>query len=136
MSQPGQTPLPSIFNQSLARFKTSLTPAEVDDFQFTSLEDVEKAIADLQRKQAATKTLRNLNRLKPFLDAIEQYGKVIEIFVNASIMVAFIWVSTRTHKLYGDNIIADRHFCLKGSNKIRLAGYLPIESPNTAAIIN
>ncbi|KAI5820878.1 hypothetical protein BZA77DRAFT_300146 [Pyronema omphalodes] len=91
MSQPNRIQPPSVFNQALSRFKLSLTPKEVDNFQFTSLQDVERTIVDIQKKQAATKTLRNMNRLRPFITAMEQYGKVIEVFVNASSFVAFVW---------------------------------------------
>jgi hypothetical protein len=93
MSQPNRIQPPNLFNQALSKFKLSLTPTEVNDFQFTSLQDVERTIVDIQRKQAATKTLRNINRLRPFITAMEQYGKVIEIFVNVSSFVAFVWVS-------------------------------------------
>jgi len=33
-----------------------------------------------------------MKRLDPFLQTMEQYGKVINVFVNISSVVAFIWV--------------------------------------------
>ena len=80
------------FQQALSRFKIGLTDSEVADFQFSSLDNVYDAIEEIQRHQKASKAMRNLNRVKPFLEAMDQYGKVIEVFLNTSGFVAFIWV--------------------------------------------
>jgi hypothetical protein len=86
----------TIFYNVLKRFQDSLNDNEREDFQFTLLEDLQIVIASIQDKQASEKKMRNLTRLKYFLEAIEEYGKVIEIFVNNLQFVAFIWVCLET----------------------------------------
>lgn len=83
------------FETALQRFKIGLTDADIDNFQFTSLQELKTTICDLQAKQASTRTAKNMARLKVFLEGMEQYGKVIEVFLNASGYVAFIWVSVQ-----------------------------------------
>jgi hypothetical protein len=48
----------------------------------------------MQTKPQHTKKLMYLKRLQPFLNAMEQYSTVINIFVNTSNLVAFVWVGT------------------------------------------
>ena len=79
------------FQRTLTSFKTRLTPKEQDDFQFATLEDVRKTIARIQNEQESLKEMMNMSRIQSFLEAMEQFGKVIEVFLNASNFVAFIW---------------------------------------------
>ena len=81
------------FQRALARFKTNLTSDEQENFSVTSLEDVRKTIVRIQNTQGSQGKMRNLTRVKAFLEAVEQYGKVVETFLNASKFLAFIWVS-------------------------------------------
>ncbi|KAI0894308.1 hypothetical protein F4806DRAFT_503618 [Annulohypoxylon nitens] len=81
------------FKQAVEIFKNNLTENERKDFQFTRLEDVQKAMIDLQTQQNQKKRLRYLNRLKPFLRLMEDYGKVIDVFLNASEILAYVWVT-------------------------------------------
>jgi hypothetical protein len=68
-----------------------LTQKEQDDFQFTTLEEVRKVIARIQNEQESTKAMMNMSRIQSFLEAMQQFGKVIEVFSNASKFVAFVW---------------------------------------------
>jgi hypothetical protein len=66
------------------------------------LDDLQAVIAAIQEKQASEKKMRNLTRLKKFLEAMDEYGKVIEIFLNNSQFIAFVWVSLGpTVRLHG-----------------------------------
>ena len=47
-------------------------------------------IENIQENQKATKMIKSVNRLKLFLEAIDQYGKVVDVFVNVSSVVAFV----------------------------------------------
>ena len=80
------------FQGALKRMVDSLSPAEKEDFQFTTLEDVHLEIAKIQEAQGSERRLRNLPRIKGFLEAMEQFGKVVEVFLNVSDVVAFVWV--------------------------------------------
>jgi len=82
----------SEFTRVLADFARSLTEEQQNDFRFSTLEDLKAAINIIQEKQASEKKMQNLTRLKSFLEAIEQFGKVVEVFLNTSNFIAFIWV--------------------------------------------
>jgi len=85
----------TVFHDVLERFKDSLSDGDREDFQFTTLDDLQGVIATIQDKQASEKKMRNLTRLKKFLEAMDEYGKVIEIFLNSSQFIAFVWVRLR-----------------------------------------
>ena len=80
------------FERALTEFKKNLKKKDIDNFKNTTLKSLEQCIGDLQKKQHASRRLQNLNRLKPFIEAMEQYGKVVAIFANTNEIVAYIWV--------------------------------------------
>lgn len=88
-----EPPESSGFSPVLTSFTASLTQEQNDDFKYCTLDDLKVAIDAVQKKQASEKKMRNLARLKSFLDAMEQYGKIREIFLNTSNIIAYIWVS-------------------------------------------
>lgn len=61
------------------------------DFRNTTYKDLCWQIELIQQKQEARKNMMNLARIRSFLEAMEQFGKVIEVFLNLADMVAFIW---------------------------------------------
>ncbi|KAH8690547.1 hypothetical protein BGW36DRAFT_411385 [Talaromyces proteolyticus] len=81
----------SVFRQALDKFRSSLTAAEDQDFQLTTADDLRDAIAKLQNKQMSERKMRNFNRLRDFVERMEQFGTVVEVFLNASMFVAYIW---------------------------------------------
>ena len=85
------TSIEDTFRATLSNFKKRLTPKEQDDFSFSTLEDVHKEIDRIQSEHGSQKMMMNMTRLQSFLEAMDQFGKVIEVFVNASEFVAFIW---------------------------------------------
>ena len=84
----------SSFLEAIDSFKSKsgLTPKELFEMEMTTLLDLQKALAVVQQKQQDSKKQRFLARLQPFLDAMQQYSKVINVFANTSDIVAFIWV--------------------------------------------
>lgn len=85
--------LDSKFGRILASFKATLTKDVSEDFRFTTLDDLKQTVAEIQAEQGSAKRLQNLRRLDAFLEAMEQYDKVVQIFLNAADLLAFIWVS-------------------------------------------
>lgn len=85
---------PSTFQKALDAFKTNarLSKDEIADFQMTSLNDLKLQISIIQNDQRKSRKMLYLKRLGPFLDAMEQYGKIVEVFLNVSDFVAFVWV--------------------------------------------
>ena len=82
----------SAFNSPLLRLQRILTTAEHQDFQFASLGDLHRAIEDIQQQQVKNKKLQCFVKIKPFLESMAQYGKIIEVFVNVTNLLAFVWV--------------------------------------------
>jgi hypothetical protein len=79
------------FRQALADFKTRLKPGEEAEFKFTTLNDLEVTAKAIQEKQRKSKTAQNLTRIQPFLQAMGQYKDIIEVFLNTSSMLCFVW---------------------------------------------
>lgn len=79
------------FKQVLADFKKRLKPDELAKFAFASLGDLESATKDLQERQKRNKTTQNLTRIQPFLQAMMEYKEVIEVFLNVSSLLCFVW---------------------------------------------
>ena len=79
------------FEVILADFKKSLTPKECQDFQFVTFNDVRETALRIQRDQENIKTMMNMSRLESFMEAMNQFGKVVEVFGNSNIFVAFVW---------------------------------------------
>lgn len=79
------------FRTILTAFKKRLTPKEEEDFQFATLQDVHNAINRIQKEQAARYEMMNMARIQSFLEGMDQFGKVIEVFLNTSEFVAFVW---------------------------------------------
>ena len=81
----------TIFERELRSFKAHLTPVEKSSFTDTTLEDVRLTVASIQKTQISERTNKNVARLRRFLESIESYGKVLDIFVNIHEVVAFVW---------------------------------------------
>ena len=80
------------FDQALTNFKATLPAAEQQQFSIASEEAVRRELDDLQKRQETRRTLRNLNRIEPFIKALAQLSEVIGIFVQAKPdILAFIW---------------------------------------------
>jgi hypothetical protein len=79
------------FRKVLANFKKRLTKQEIEDFKVTSLDDLHAAIDNLQAEQAARKECMNMARMRSFLEAAEQLGTIVEVFLNTTEFLAFVW---------------------------------------------
>ena len=84
----------SDFERAVDAFRKSadLGEAEMADFELTSLQALQQAISTIQNSQARNKKLMYMRRLEPFLKTMEDYGKVLEVFLNVSKFISFIWV--------------------------------------------
>jgi hypothetical protein len=81
----------TIFERELRSFKAHLTPGEQSSFTGTTLEDLRLTVASIQKTQISERTNKNVARLRKFLEAIESYSKVLDVFVNINDFVAFVW---------------------------------------------
>ena len=96
MALPLQLQFQTPFQLVLEKFKASLTDSEKSQFQLTTLHDLHVAIEEIQRKQASEKRLQGMQRLEVFLEGMKEYDKVIQVFVNSTQILAFIWVSGKS----------------------------------------
>lgn len=77
---------------SSERFRSELDADDDRLIRETSLNDVRATIAQTETQLASRQGLRNFDRLSPYINAAERYGKVLEVFCNSSPMVSYIWV--------------------------------------------
>ncbi|KAH0425605.1 nacht domain protein [Colletotrichum camelliae] len=88
--------LEEAFESAKKNFLKSLTnPTKYDFSKIHSIDDVYNATDEIQKQQAQTKTLRGLNKLKPFINGLNQYAGTIEVFVQAKAdILSLIWVAS------------------------------------------
>lgn len=85
------TPIRDAFQVALSRFQSRLTKEEREKFELATFDDVRRAILDIQKTQHESKSMVALRRIEPFLEGMKQFGQVIEVFLNVSNFVCFIW---------------------------------------------
>lgn len=85
--------LEEAFASAQNEFRKGLKDAELYDLtQLNTAADVYAAAEGIQRKQAKTKSLRALERIKPFIDGMKSYSAVIEVFVQVKPdIMGLIW---------------------------------------------
>lgn len=80
------------FERLLRDFKNGLRLEEQKYFCETTLEDLERTIAAIQKKQESTRTLQNFRRIEGFLEAMKANAPIIEVFLNVHPFVGLVWV--------------------------------------------
>lgn len=108
------------FQKVLDPFLARLTSDEKEDFQFTSLNDVQVAVMKIQAEQGQRRSMRNLTRIKGFLEAMEQFGKVVEVFLNASEILCFIWGPMKFLLLTASNFVESFDILLDAYKKVKI----------------
>lgn len=98
------------FERAVTAFKkkANLDEAELADFQLTDLQSLHHAINTIQNQQAKDKKLMYIGRLKPFLDKIKDYGQVLEVFLNTSNFIAFVWIRVLPSSSYYSTLTYNR----------------------------
>lgn len=81
------------FSTAFSDFRAGLSDDGVDDTEISSsLPDLKTALSDVEREQAKRKSLRNMGKIRPFIDALEDYSRVVEVFVSVKpAVLALIW---------------------------------------------
>ncbi|KAF8541863.1 hypothetical protein BDD12DRAFT_827786 [Trichophaea hybrida] len=90
------------FDQARVRVWEKLTPKERDKCAETNtINDIWKAIQETQEKQSKLGMLGNMNKIRPYLDGLQRYAKVIEVFVQVNpAILALIWLSSHYFQGY------------------------------------
>ncbi|CAN9386495.1 unnamed protein product [Alternaria alternata] len=75
----------------MIQFRNRLNGTQLMEFKGTTHENLREELLKVQEKQEARLETMNLARIKHCLEAMHQFGQVIEIFLNVSDAVAFVW---------------------------------------------
>jgi hypothetical protein len=81
----------SAFQSAYAKFRARLPGNQLLEFQNTTYEELCQEIVRIQHEQEKNKKMMNLSRIQACLEAMNQFGKTIEVFLNVSDAVAFVW---------------------------------------------
>lgn len=81
------------FDEELKSFKSRLKPREKEYFKFSTEDELKKEIDSLQTRLHKGRRQQNMTKLRGFIEAMNQFGKVIDVFCQTSEVVAFVWVS-------------------------------------------
>lgn len=95
------------FERALSRFRRTLPSKRSREFSICTVEDVRQEIRKIQNEQGAQGKLRYLSRVGGFIEAMEQLGAVLDLFVNANELVCFIWVRAVCRTLKVSNVATD-----------------------------
>jgi hypothetical protein len=77
-----------------AEFSSRLSYKEREEFKLINLNDVRHTLLQIQDQQGKARNIRNLPRVAPFLEAMGQYERVLEvtgIVSNASSILSSVW---------------------------------------------
>lgn len=74
------------------RFEHAVSCEDARQFHSTELKDVWTAAKTIEIRLGKEQKLRNLSRLRPFLEGVERYSKVVEILCNGTPYLPWIWV--------------------------------------------
>lgn len=75
------------------RFRSEIPPEDARLIEATTkLDDVKLAIGQVERQLAARQLLRDMDRITPFIDAIERYSKALEVAANGTPYLPWLWV--------------------------------------------
>jgi hypothetical protein len=94
MMDPPQTPQVTL-EQAFKKLKQSVSSTDAHTFQSIELKDIRTAAEEIETNQRKRQSLRNMNRLKPFLDVLEKYSRVIEVLCNGTPYMPWVWVRYR-----------------------------------------
>lgn len=105
LQQSGRIPTPmALFNTGIS-LQPSDNPLEIavekfikdnpkhqlSQFRKTTYNDLCHAVSRVQQDQENRRETMNLARIQSFLEAMNQFGKVIEVFLNVADALAFVW---------------------------------------------
>ena len=80
------------FDAALAEFKMTLKPEELAAFRITKLEDVKAEIGRIEQLNERDRLQRGLRRINPFIEGLQRYAGVIEVFIQVKPdVLALIW---------------------------------------------
>src|ERR1700759_2581770 len=84
-----------IFKAARDKFVRRLSSDEKRKFENAKLNDLKAVIDGIQRGQEDTRQLMDAYRLHDFIDRMEQFSKVMDLFVISAPYLSYIWGAMR-----------------------------------------
>lgn len=81
-----------IFETAISKLRQTVSPADALAFRLTHAEDVWKAAEVIQNIQRERKSLWNMRRIEPFLQALGKYSTAVDVLCNGTPYLPWIWV--------------------------------------------
>ncbi|KAH6714004.1 hypothetical protein BKA61DRAFT_428897, partial [Leptodontidium sp. MPI-SDFR-AT-0119] len=81
----------SIIADAFNKLSDTISEEHAHEFASTKLEDVWKTVRDIDSSQRQRQSAQNLGRIKPLLEGIEKYAKVIEVLCNGTPYLPYVW---------------------------------------------
>lgn len=73
----------SAFQRACDDFRQSMKPEDQKYFaKVTTHDELTAEIRSLEIRQAGRKAVRNIRQIKPFIDFLQQYERVLDVFVG------------------------------------------------------
>jgi hypothetical protein len=76
---------------AVLKFRARLSGSQLTEFKSTTYEQLCDEVLKIQREQESNKSMMNLSRIQACLEAMNEFGKTIEVFLNVSDVICFIW---------------------------------------------
>ena len=90
-----------VIRRALDELKTNVSIDDARLFQNTSLKDVWDLARDIQREQIERNRLRNMRRIEPVLQLLENYAAVMDTFCQGFSPMTWVWVSVVSFSRHG-----------------------------------
>lgn len=84
-----------VIAEAFTKLGQSISQDDARTFESTRLEDVWRAVREIESTQRQRQSAQNLRRVEPLLKGIEKYAKVIEVLCNGTPFMPYIWVCLR-----------------------------------------
>ncbi|KAL4732721.1 hypothetical protein ACLX1H_001740 [Fusarium chlamydosporum] len=82
-----------LIERACERFRKQLSTGQEDEIQrLKNVDDVRHAIQRVEQQMAARQSLRNFDRLTPFLNAIDRLTKPIDVLCNGTPFMPYAWI--------------------------------------------
>jgi hypothetical protein len=83
------------FESAFLLLRDAIKPHHAVEFQSTTLKDVWEAANEIEKIQRQRRLLRNMGRLKPFLQGLEKYSKSIDTLCNGTPFLPWVWAPVK-----------------------------------------
>jgi len=81
------------FERVAKAFRANLRSDELQCFKLSELGDLRTILASIEEQQDKKRGLAYMKRVEPFINTMLEFGKIVEVFLNVTDVLAFVWVS-------------------------------------------